>query len=215
MYYRILIIPCLLLTLKAVGDDYKPFYLRLGHGVNTIKPETFECTQYKGKVTLAHEFPSVEAAIGIQLDNTVRAELAYHYKYLFNSKECATNTMCDVYNITHKTKADSLMLNLLTDTVTNGDVTHFVGGGIGISSIAEKSNGTVYIQSYDVEYRMEGETKKRINKLTYRLITGIAISIAPDVTLEISYNYFDLGKNHISKRHYQVHNGTISVRFAL
>lgn len=199
------------------------FYLKGGVGLNNIKTTKFSNHDFEGRVKLSDSFPLIEAGIGYKFDNGIRLESIIDYYFLFRTSEISTNPNCDIFKISTKTKADSLMFNIYKDIVTIGNFTPFVGGGIGIGHLKESAGGYAISQDDNVIYPLETISKKR-NQFAYKLTIGSDIKLSNKVTGEISYNYFNLGSNkrkiiggiqNIGNRTYEIHNITLGMRFAI
>ena len=199
------------------------FYLKGGVGLNNIKTTKFSNHDFEGKVKLSDSFPLIEAGIGYKFDNGIRIESVIDYYFLFRTSEISTNPNCDIFKISTKTKADSLMFNIYKDIVTIGKFTPFIGGGIGIGHLKESAGGYAISQEDNVIYPLERVSKKR-NQFAYKLTIGSDIKFSDTITGEISYNYFNLGSNkrkiiggiqNIGNRIYEIHNITLGMRFAI
>lgn len=212
----------ILLISSALGADKSQIYLKLGTGANRIVPVKIQNDQYNGKIKLDNAFPLLSVGIGSQLTEDLRAELVFDYYFMFNSNEVSTNTDNEVYKVNYKTKINTIMLNTYKDIVQFGRFTPFIGGGIGINSLKDKATGNVHFQEYNIA--LEPASSKRVHKFVYKLTVGIDIKLYNNINAELSYNYFNLGKNRprvidgvdsIVRRNYRVHNITASIRLSL
>jgi len=214
-----------LLMLTFISNTYADgsFYLKGGVGLNNIKTTKFSNHDFEGKVKLSDSFPLIEAGIGYKFDNGIRIETVIDYYFLFRTSEISTNPNCDVFKISTKTKADSLMFNIYKDIVTIGNFIPFVGGGVGIGHLKESAGGYAISRDDNVIYPLDKISKKR-NQFAYKLTLGSDIKLSDNVTGEISYNYFNLGSNkrkiiggiqNIGNRTYEIHNITLGMRFAI
>lgn len=199
------------------------FYLKGGVGLNNIKTTKFSNHDFEGRVKLSDSFPLIEAGVGYKFDNGIRVESVIDYYFLFRTSEISRNPNQDIFKISAKTKADSLMFNIYKDIVTIGNFTPFVGGGIGIGHLKESAGGYAISREDNVIYPLETISKKR-NQFAYKLTIGSDIKLSNKVTGEISYNYFNLGSNkrkiiggiqNIGNRTYEIHNITLGMRFAI
>jgi opacity protein-like surface antigen len=202
----------------------KAFYLKGGVGLNTIIPFRIENSEYKGKVKTSNKFPLVEAGIGYRFTDSIRGELIFDYYFLFHSNETSTNTDGDVYKIAYKTKINTLMLNGYKDIITIGKFTPFIGGGIGINSLKDKSSGNIFHKATQSEFKLDSSNSRLVHKFVYKLTLGIDIKLYDEVNLELSYNYFNLGSNRprivngmatIVKRPYYSHSLIAGIRMEL
>jgi hypothetical protein len=199
------------------------FYLKGGVGLNNIKTTKFSNHDFEGQVKLSDSFPLIEAGIGYKFDNGIKVESVIDYYFLFRTSEISRNPNQDIFKISGKTKADSLMFNIYKDIITIGNFTPFVGGGIGIGNLKESAGGYAISRDDNVIYPLDKISKKR-NQFAYKLTIGSDIKLSNKVTGEISYNYFNLGSNkrkiiggikNIGNRTYEIHNITLGMRFAI
>jgi opacity protein-like surface antigen len=222
MYIKSVVIFYLLFSLFNVYADGS-FYLKGGVGLNNIKTTKFSNHDFDGKVKLSNSFPLIEAGIGYKFDNGIRLESVIDYYFLFRTSEISRNPNQDIFKISAKTKADSLMFNIYKDIVTIGNFIPFVGGGIGIGHLKESVGGESISRADNVIYPLEKVSKKR-NQFAYKLTIGSDIKFSNTITGEISYNYFNLGGNkrkiiggikNIGNRTYEIHNITLGMRFTI
>jgi opacity protein-like surface antigen len=114
------------------------------------------------------------------------------------------------------------MLNGYKDIITVGRFTPFIGGGIGINSLKNKSSGA--LTDPDVEFLivLKPSSSPIVHQFVYKLTAGTDIKLNDSITSELSYNFFNLGNNRSSvsegsdsivKRNYYVHNITAGIRF--
>lgn len=210
-------------ALVSTATAQSNFYLKGGIGLNNIKTTKFSNHDFEGKVKLSDSFPLIEAGIGYKFDNGIRLETVVDYYFLFRTSEISKNPNQDIFKISTKTKADSLMFNIYKDIATIGNFTPFVGGGIGIGHLKESAGGDAISRDDNVIYPLERVSKKR-NQFAYKLTIGSDIKFSDTITGEISYNYFNLGSNkrkiiggiqNIGNRTYEIHNITLGMRFAI
>lgn len=199
------------------------FYLKGGVGLNNIKTAKFSNHDFEGRVKLSDSFPLIEAGIGYKFDNGIRVESVIDYYFLFRTSEISRNPNQDIFKISGKTKADSLMFNIYKDIVTINKFTPFVGGGIGLAHLKESAGGYAISRDDNVIYPLDKISKKR-NQFAYKLTLGSDIKLSDNINGEISYNYFNLGSNkrkiiggiqNIGNRTYEIHNITLGMRFAI
>lgn len=196
--------------------DKADYYFKGAVGLNHIYDNKFSNHDFIGKVKLVDKFPLVELGIGINLPCEMRAEIVGDYYFVFKTKENATHYSNNRLTVNSKTKIDSVLVNVYKNIITYKNITHYVGGGIGVSQIKE----TAYV---DINNGLILPPEKRkFNKLAYKLTTGIEFPVAGHIKGDISYNYFNLGSNkiknlgsisNIGNRNYTIHNVTIGLRF--
>ena len=122
-----LILATQLLASTAIAEN--ELYLKGALGLNSIHMTKFSNHDFEGKVKLGDNFPLIEVGIGYKLNESIRAELALDYYFLFRTNETSNNTNHDVFNINSKTKANALMVNIYKDIATIGRVVPFIGEG--------------------------------------------------------------------------------------
>lgn len=198
-------------------------FIKGGVGLNQINNTKFSNHKYEGKNKLSNKFPLIELGIGCNLNETIRTELVLDYYFMFRSNETSTTSNQDIYRISSKTKANTLMTNIYKDIITINNITPFIGGGVGIVSLTESANGYAISNDDNIYYPLDNEfNNKTTYQLAYKLTGGIGYKIAENINGEVSYNYFNLGNNkkkniggidNISKRAYSIHNITLGLRF--
>ena len=206
--------PCGVANARVASENV--FYIKGGTGLNTINPFKIRDDDYRGKLKILHTFPLIELGVGYQFANGVRIEGVFDYYFLFHSKEKASDGLGNQYNIGSKTKAHAFFLNAYKDITHYGNLTPFVGGGIGVSTLQEEAKG--YIVSNQEHYPIGISKSKKINRLAYKIAVGVDYKVSKDYSAELSYNYFNLGYNkpkqisNIQHRRYGVHGVTIAIR---
>lgn len=211
-----IIITSLVVTNQVAVASENAFYVKGGTGLNSINPFKIKDDDYKGKIKVVHAFPLVEVGVGYQFADGLRVEGAFDYYFLFHFKEKASDGFNNKFNIESKTKAHAFFLNAYQDIKTYGNITPFVGGGIGISSLQEKAKG--YAISEDNYFPLESSKSKQVHRLAYKLSLGADYKVSDAYTAELSYNYFNLGYNKpkqassVQYRRYGVHGVTIAIR---
>jgi opacity protein-like surface antigen len=211
------------ISFVSTATAQSSFYLKGGVGLNNIKTAKFSNHDFEGRVKLSDSFPLIEAGIGYKFDNGIRVESVIDYYFLFRTSEISRNPNQDIFKISGKTKADSLMFNIYKDIVTINKFTPFVGGGIGLAHLKESAGGYAISRDDNVIYPLDKISKKR-NQFAYKLTLGSDIKLSDNINGEISYNYFNLGSNkrkiiggirNIGNRTYEIHNITLGMRFAI
>lgn len=200
----------------AETADKAKYYFKGAVGLNHIYDNKFSNHEFVGKVKLADKFPLIEAGIGINLPYEMRAELVGDYYFVFKTKENSTHVSNNRLEVNSKTKIDSVLINVYKNIITYNNITHYVGGGVGIAQIKETAYATI-------NNRVKLPTEKsKFNKFAYRLTTGVEFPILSHIKGDISYNYFNLGSNkiknvgsikNIGNRNYIIHNVTLGLRF--
>lgn len=222
-FKKLMIMALCLLPLGANAEEEQRLYLKFGTGLNTITPVKLTNDDYKGKLKLANNFPLMEAGVGYRLTDTIRTEIIFDYYFLFHSNETSVDkNNGNIFNIIHKTKINTLMLNGYKDIITVGRFTPFIGGGVGINDLKNKTGGTATDPEAEFLIALEPSSFKKVHQFVYKLTAGTDIKLSDSITGELSYNFFNLGDNRSSvsegsdsivKRNYYVHNVTAGIRF--
>lgn len=199
------------------------FYLKAGTGVNKISPIKIENSDFKGRIKLANNFPLMELGLGYRLTDTIRTELVFDYYFLFHSNETSRDQDNNIYKIAYKTKINTLMVNAYKDIITIDKFTPFIGGGIGLNTLKDKATGNAISADGENTISLNPSHSKQVHRFVYKLTAGVDVKLCDNVNAELSYNYFNLGRNrprviegvdNIVRRSYQVHNLTLGVRYA-
>lgn len=219
MFKKLIILLSTVLPTLSYGN----LYFKGGVGFNKINDVNFANHDFVGKIKPANTFPLIETGIGYNFLDLIRVEAVIDYYFLFRSKENSTNKNKDNFVINTKTKANALMFNIYKNILTIDRFTPFLGGGVGIVNIKESACGYAISNFDKTHYEINNRTKKR-NTFTYKLTVGTDIKISDEITVEVNYNYFNLGGNkiksiggidNIGSRKYEVHNITFGMRINL
>jgi opacity protein-like surface antigen len=211
----------LIITNTKAKAQENQFYIKGGTGINTINPFKIKDDDYKGKIKVVHAFPLIEVGAGYQFADGIRVETVFDYYFLFHSKEKAADSFNNKYNIEGKTKSHAFFVNAYKDITTYGDITPFVGGGIGVSTLQEKNKGYAITDEDNLHIPLESAKSKKINRLAYKLTLGADYKVSDDYTAELSYNYFNLGYNkpqklngedNVQRRRYGIHGIILGIR---
>ncbi len=137
----------------------------------------------------------IYAALGKKFDNNFRAELEYSYR-------SADIDQIDPYpgfsgiisgSIAGDTKIHALMLNGLYDfNDTFGGVTPYIGGGAGIARVNHSIAGVNAASGLSISYGSFDYN------FAYQGIAGVAVGLAEQLTLDLSYRYFGMLGNTYS-----------------
>ena len=199
------------------------YYFKGAIGLNHIYDNRFSNHEFIGKVKLKDKFPLLEVGVGINLPYDIRAEIVGDYYFVFNTCENSTSKLNDKYTVNSKTKIDSIMVNFYKNTFAYNDISHYIGGGIGVSQIKESTTGNIEFDADGSILVLEKQNKK-FNRFAYKLSTGVEFKIASHIKADVSYNYFNLGTNrnrnigsisNVGNRNYTIHNMTFGLRFAI
>lgn len=200
------------------------FYLKGGVGFNYINNNKFSQHDFTNIIKLSDSFPLIEAGIGYKFDNSVRIEAVMDYYFLFRTLETSIDLNNDTFKILTKTKVNTFMFNIYKDIFNFNKLNFFIGGGIGIAHFKESANGYVLLSEDNVYLSLDNTNSKNRKHLAHKFTIGTDIKISESINGEISYNYFNLGKNkkkvvenvpNINNRRYRIHNITIGIRYSL
>lgn len=212
---------CLIVS-TALASENNNLYAKVGTGLNQINPIVIQTNDLNGKIKLSNKFPLVEAGLGFQLTDSIRTELVFDHYFLFCSEENSSNTFGDAFKVSYKTKISGLMFNGYKDIITTGIFTPFVGGGIGISFLHDKATGSGKNSANEVFELLDPVSSQQVHRFAYKITAGVDVKLTDNSTLDLSYNYLNLGRNrprtlsgqnNMVSRDYLVHNLTASVRF--
>jgi opacity protein-like surface antigen len=195
-------------------------YIKTSIGMNHIKKQTINDNKLQGSLKLKQPFPVIGFGVGYEFDNNIRIETIFDYYFLFHQAE-KSRLGDEVYNINLSTKISDLMVNITKGVELSDKANLFVGGGVGVSSIIDEATG--YKQDSDNAYEiLQPAEGKHIYRFAYKFTTGIDYELRNGVTSELSYNFYNLGKNKprkindvdsIHKRKFVIHNLTLGLRF--
>lgn len=195
------------------------FYVKMGVGLNQISPIHFQTNDLNGKIKLASRFPLIQVGTGYDLTESIRTELSLDHYFLFLSDEVSTNTSGDAFKLNYKTKISAALLNGYKDITNFGIFTPFIGGGIGVSFLQDKATGIGTNTESGISEIIIPMYSQKVYRFAYKLTAGVDIDLTDNSTIELSYNYLNLGRNKprmlesMIARDYLVHNLTTSVRF--
>jgi opacity protein-like surface antigen len=217
MYKYIILI--LLTSSTAYATNGEKFYVKMGVGLNQISPIHFQTNDLNGKIKLASRFPLIQVGTGYDLTESIRTELSLDHYFLFLSDEVSTNTSGDAFKLNYKTKISAAMLNGYKDITNFSIFTPFIGGGIGVSFLQDKATGIGTNTESGISEIIIPMYSQKVYRFAYKLTAGVDIDLTDNSTIELSYNYLNLGRNKprmlesMIARDYLVHNLTTSVRF--
>lgn len=211
---------CLIVSTALASENN--LYAKIGTGLNQINPIAIQTNDLNGKIKLANKFPLIEAGLGSQLTDSIRTELVFDHYFLFCSEENSSNAFGDAFKVSYKTKISDLMLNGYKNIITAGIFTPFVGGGIGISFLHDKATGSGKNSANEVFEILDPVSSQQVHRFAYKITAGVDIKLTDNSTLDLSYNYLNLGRNrprvlsgqsNMIARDYLVHNLTLAVKF--
>jgi opacity protein-like surface antigen len=216
----VLVTVCALIIINSKDAYAGEPYIKASIGMNHIQKQKIKDNKLQGSLKLKQPFPVIGIGAGYEFDSNLRIETVFDYYFLFTQAE-KSRLDSDTYNINLSTKISDLMLNIIQGIELSNKANLFVGGGIGISSITDEATG--YKQDLDLSYDILQPTQgKHVYRFTYKVTTGIDYKLRDGVTGELTYNFYNLGKNkpcqveginNIQKRRFLIHNLTLGLRF--
>jgi len=195
------ILAALLLTLPtlAVAVDLEGYYITAKGGISKTRDtgETTFNAQNGALRTLENEDLGTGSAFGFSvgkyLMNSFRLELeaikrtGYEYDARFTTAGLTTATE------EAKIQTEALFVNGFYDfqpySIRNTAITPYLGGGVGIS---RNKMGTIvqYVNGIPDDTTINGTT---INQFAYKLSAGTLVSITEQLSLDVNYQYVNLG----------------------
>ena len=195
------ILAALLLTLPtlAVAVDLEGYYITAKGGISKTRDtgETTFNAQNGALRTLENEDLGTGSAFGFSvgkyLTNSFRLELeaikrtGYEYDARFTTAGLTTATE------EAKIQTEALFVNGFYDfqpfSIRNTAITPYLGGGVGIS---RNKMGTIvqYVNGIPDGGTINGTT---INQFAYKLSAGTLVSITEQLSLDVNYQYVNLG----------------------
>lgn len=94
-----------------------------------------------------------------------------------------------------KVQTHTFMVNGFYDIKTNGPVTPYVGGGIGMSYLKSKYKGTLNLNG--TEGRVSKNT--RDSQFAWNLGGGLAYQVNDIMAIDVGYRYYDFGEVDMSR----------------
>jgi len=201
-------------------------YIKANIGTNHIKTVNYQ-NDIDGNIKLKRQFPVVTLGIGCFLEDNLRMDLSLDYYFLFSQIQTTNRpetefTYATKNYVSLDTKISDLMLNVYKDIPITTKTNIFLMAGGGVSSIKDESYGVLTYN--DQQEVLRNAYGKHVYRLAYKLGLGVDYKFHDNIIGEISYAYYDLGKNkpmiidglpNITKRSFKVHSFTTGIRIAL
>jgi len=208
-----------LLSTSAIAENN--VYLKANLGLNNIKDVPYSSDTAKGDIKLQHIFPVAGLGVGYTLVDNFRTDVTLDY---FGQLSHLVKAKSDigVYNFNLETKISSLILSLYKTIPLTNTISVFGGYGVGVASIKDERNGY-----FDTDYglmAMQPSYGKCVFRVANKLTAGIDYKLSDNVTGELTYNYYMLGKSkprqydnlsNIAQRNFKVHNVAFGIRVGL
>jgi opacity protein-like surface antigen len=182
-----------------LSDGFKGFYITVKGGV----PESRDAGEMHGdagggeydikdsNLGTGHVFG---LSVGKRINNNFRLELEFsqrdelEYDAKFTSEPSVSKGVRDKADIDTKSVFINGFYDFESFVISNTSVTPYLGGGIGISrnelgTVTETSTGgTVFI---------DGD---KLSQFAYKFAAGTLVSLTKKLSIDISYQYVDLGR---------------------
>ena len=222
-----LILITTILSSTAFGMD--DLYIKSAISLNNMEDHKVSSNKFKGKDKHGM-FPSLELAVGKQLNEDTRMELGLNYLFTPHSEEKTNGILADynfndVYVIQHKAHLGAVSLSMYKDLVTIDKFTGFIGAGAGIGLNKEKASGHVVNKDYaGLSERLESVSSKYSKRFIYKLTAGVDYKLQDNLKVEVSYSFVNLGKNKPkfiegeyvpNKRGYKLHAMQLGLRWTI
>ena len=192
------LLAALLLTLPtmAIAVDLEGYYITAKGGVSkTFNTGTTNFNNNIGNlVTFQNEDLGTGSAFGFSvgkyLTNSFRLELEATKR---TGYEYDANQLASQNNEEAKIQTEALFINGFYDfqpfTMSNTAITPYLGGGMGISR-NKMGTDVFYVNGVPNGLTINGDT---INQFAYKLAAGTLISLTQQLSLDVNYQYVNLG----------------------
>ena len=192
----------LLLTLPtmAVAIDLEGYYITAKGGVSkTSDTGTTTFTAANGALrTLQNEDLGTGSAFGFSvgkyLTNSFRLELEAIKRTGYEYDARFTNAGLTNLTVEAKMQTEALFINGFYDfqpfSIRNTAITPYLGGGVGIS---RNKMGTA-VEYYNGIPSGDTADGKTINQFAYKLSAGTLVSLTEQLSLDVNYQYVNLGE---------------------
>jgi outer membrane protein OmpA-like peptidoglycan-associated protein len=176
------------LAVAPAAHAYQGFYGAIGAGLNYLQPDQdVESVGYAPAFDSEADYKNgigVYTAFGYDWGNKYRGEIEFAYRQN-DARHYAGDGLgfSGWPTLDGDLQAYSIMFNVIRDFDTGGNITPYVGLGVGGASFknqvtgADAGFGTLIID----------DSAKR---LAYQAIAGIAVKLAEGLALDLSYRYF-------------------------
>jgi len=201
---------------SALNNIDPLYYLKLNIGANKLY-KTVKGAKYNQDSTTS---PMIGVGAGYCLDDKTRVDLTFDYSV--HGFKAVGEGFKDhqIKAFISKVHIHSIMANLYTDIYNDEKFNIFVGGGVGVSYIHEKAGWVVFLPNGE---QMTGVMARKLkNNFTYAFMIGGGFNLTSNTTLELAYNWKDLGSSKpkqinelaaMPAKHYRGHIGTFGVRY--
>ena len=180
------------------------FYLRADVGANKFLNFKDDKVVLKNKKWSA----SLDLGVGYNFADDVRGEFVFgHY---FNPPKNTDTVMEDgsTETIVYKSNVNTIMFKGYYDLAEVGPVKMFVGAGVGLAAIQEKSKVIIN------EVLVISHTKAKLQP-AYSLALGGAFKLSDGIHTDVQYNFSDFGKSVFTanKHKFRAHTIKAGLRF--
>lgn len=203
------------LAVAPAAHAYQGLYGAIGAGLNYLQPDQdVESVGYAPAFDSEADYKNgigVYTALGYDWGNNYRGEIEFAYRQN-DARHYAGDGLgfSGWPSLDGDLQSRSIMFNLIRDFDTGGNLTPYVGFGVGGASFKNQVTGA------DAGFGalVIDDTAKR---LAYQAIAGIAVNLAEGLALDLSYRYFaafgtpkfegTIGGSPVSIRHdYDTHS---------
>ncbi|MCC8371186.1 MAG: outer membrane beta-barrel protein [Rickettsia endosymbiont of Pseudomimeciton antennatum] len=189
-----------LLTSAASFAEVGHLYVKVEGGASKLSTEKFEGYNEKIKSNIDGIFG---VGIGYYIMDNVRTELTLNF---LTNPEFKVSDNIEMFELKMseqgKTKGNvkSLLLSGYVDLYDGGTVKLFVGAGIGMAQVKEKTTGTVTIGVGDEKVSGTASgSSKNTNNFAYQVTIGTSFNLANAIKLDLAYSWRDYGETKPGK----------------
>jgi len=181
------------LAIAPAAHAYQGLYGAIGAGLNYVQPD--QDTEFFGAINGAdseidyNNGIGVYTTLGYAFGNGLRSELEYSYRDNDARHIAGDGAAFTGFNpVSGGIEAHALMVNILKDFDTGNNITPYVGLGVGAASLnAEYFGDSGPTTAFGLTPIAIDDNQKA---LAYQGIAGIAVALAENLSLDLSYRYF-------------------------
>ncbi|MEM9169433.1 MAG: OmpA family protein [Pseudomonadota bacterium] len=207
---------------------YEGFYGAIGAGLSYVQPDRdFETKLVSGADAFDSEADfdngiGVYTALGYAFDNDWRAELEFSYRENELRHLAGDGLGFSGWpdSVDGDTESYAFMANLIRDFDTGQAVTPYIGGGVGGIRIEADYTGN---NTTAINGPLTLDINDGVTRLAFQGIAGLAIELADNLTLDLSYRYLHALKADLEgtlngadvnfKHGYDVHSAFAGLRW--
>jgi outer membrane protein OmpA-like peptidoglycan-associated protein len=184
------------LAIAPAAHAYEGLYGAIGAGLSYFGYENDVSNDHPdgfGPVTFDSDSDydngiGIYVALGAKHSNGFRTELEYSYRTADIDQIDPQPGFSGIPSgsINGDTKIHALMANALYDFDAGGAVTPYLGGGVGVARVNQSIAGTNTVSGLSIAYG------NRDYNFAYQGIAGVAVGLAENLALDVSYRYFGM-----------------------